>query len=85
MADENIYLLQTNPAARKKRLKQLWVPTTKLKRDSHDPYSSKQAEPKAWHVRNGDGKDASHTGPGKGKTENASMNRRRPRMKKRYA
>ena len=34
---------------------------------------------------NGDGKDASHTGPGKGKTENASVNRRRPRMKQRYA
>jgi len=34
---------------------------------------------------NGDGKDASHTGPGKGKTENASTNRRRPRLKQRYA
>jgi hypothetical protein len=30
---------------------------------------------------NGDGKDASHTGPNKGKTENASTNRRRPRLK----
>ena len=35
---------------------------------------------------NGDGKDASHTGPNKGKLESPSKNRRRPRMKSsRYA
>jgi len=30
---------------------------------------------------NGDGKDASHTGPNKGKLESPSKNRRRPRLK----
>ena len=34
---------------------------------------------------NGDGKDASHTGPGKGKLEKPSTNRRRPRLKVKYA
>ena len=35
---------------------------------------------------NGDGKDASHTGPNKGKLESPSKNRRRPRLKSsRYA
>lgn len=34
---------------------------------------------------NGDGLDASHTGPNSGKTENPSANRRRPRTGKKYA
>ena len=34
---------------------------------------------------NGDGKDASHTGPNKGKLESPKKNRTRPRKKKRYA
>ena len=34
---------------------------------------------------NGDGKDASHTGPNKGKLEKPSTNRRRPRLKIKYA
>ena len=34
---------------------------------------------------NGDGKDASHTGKGKGKLETPSSNRRRPRTGKKYA
>jgi len=34
---------------------------------------------------NRDGKDASHTGPNRAKTENASTNRARPRKGKRYA
>ena len=34
---------------------------------------------------NGDGKDASHTGPNKGKLESPTANRSRPRKGKRYA
>jgi len=34
---------------------------------------------------NGDNKDASHTGSNKGKLEKPSTNRRRPRMKIKYA
>ena len=34
---------------------------------------------------NGDGMDASHTGPAKGKLENPSANRRRPRTGQKYA
>jgi hypothetical protein len=34
---------------------------------------------------NGDGMDASHTGPNKGKLEKPSTNRRRPRKGQRYA
>ena len=34
---------------------------------------------------NGDGKDASHTGPGKAKLESPSKNRARPRKGKKYA
>lgn len=34
---------------------------------------------------NRDGKDASHTGPNKGKLERPSTNRRRPRLKIKYA
>lgn len=34
---------------------------------------------------NGDGKDASHTGPKTGKLESPSKNRRRPRTNKKYA
>ena len=34
---------------------------------------------------NGDGKDASHTGPGKAKLESPSTNRARPRKGKKYA
>ena len=34
---------------------------------------------------NGDGKDASHTGPNKGKLESPKKNRTRPRKKKRFA
>lgn len=34
---------------------------------------------------NRDGKDASHTGPNKGKLEKPSTNRRRPRLKIKYA
>jgi|TARA_R100000084_G_scaffold54403_1_gene22865 hypothetical protein len=34
---------------------------------------------------NGDGKDASHTGPNKGKLESMKINRSRPRRGKKYA
>ena len=34
---------------------------------------------------NGDGKDASHTGPNRAKLENPSTNRARPRKGKKYA
>ena len=73
-----------NPAARKRRLKQQgdYNKTTKgLKIRT----AANKLNRKLGTYGNGDGKDASHTGPGKGKTETASTNRRRPRMKQRYA
>ena len=73
-----------NPAARKRRLKQQ-AKYNKTPRGLKIRTDANKLNRALNTYGNKDGKDASHTGPGKGKTENASMNRRRPRMKKRYA
>ena len=75
---------KSNSAARKKRLKQQSA-YNKTKKGLMIRTAANKLNRKLGTYGNGDGKDASHTGPGKGKTENASVNRRRPRMKKRYA
>ena len=82
MADEYISYYKSNSAARKKRLKQQGA-YKKLKKD-HDPYSSKQAQQKAWHVRQWRRQRRISYRTCKGKTENASVNRRVLR-KQRYA
>ena len=75
---------KSNSAARKKRLKQQSA-YNKTKKGLMTRTAANKLNRKLGTYGNGDGKDASHTGPGKGKTENASVNRRRPRMKQRYA
>ena len=75
---------KSNSAARKKRLKQQGA-YNKTKKGLMIRTAANKLNRKLGTYGNGDGKDASHTGPGKGKTENASANRRRPRMKQRYA
>ena len=75
---------KSNPRARKKRLKQQGA-YNKTKKGLMIRTAANKLNRKLGTYGNGDGKDASHTGPGKGKTENASVNRRRPRMKQRYA
>lgn len=73
-----------NPAARKRRLQQQ-AKYNKTPRGLKIRADANKLNRALNTYGNKDGKDASHTGPGKGKTENASTNRRRPRMKKRYA
>tara|TARA_B100000085_G_scaffold208845_1_gene192662 strand:- start:1029 stop:1277 length:249 start_codon:yes stop_codon:yes gene_type:complete len=73
-----------NPAARKRRLKQQGA-YNKTKKGLMIRTAANKLNRKLGTYGNKDGKDASHTEPGKGKTETASTNRRRPRMKQRYA
>lgn len=73
-----------NPAARKRRLKQQ-SKYNKTPRGLMIRTAANKLNRELGTYGNGDGKDASHTGPNKGKTEKASKNRRRPRMKQRYA
>lgn len=73
-----------NPAANKRRLKQQaeYNKTNeglKIRKDAN------KLNRKLGTYGNGDGMDASHTGPGKGKLEKPSTNRRRPRTGKKYA
>lgn len=75
---------KSNPAARKRRLKQQGA-YNKTKKGLMIRTAANKLNRRLGTYGNGDGKDASHTGPGKGKTENASANRRRPRMNQRYA
>ena len=75
---------EKNPAAKAKRLKQQaeYNKTNeglKIRKDAN------KLNRKLGTYGNGDGMDASHTGPGKGKLEKPSTNRRRPRTGKKYA
>jgi len=75
---------KSNPRAKRRRLKQQ-ARYNKTQKGLKIRTAANKLNRKLGTYGNGDGKDASHTGPGKGKTENASKNRRRPRMKQRYA
>lgn len=75
---------EKNPAAKARRLKQQaeYNKTNeglKIRKDAN------KLNRKLGTYGNGDGMDASHTGPGKGKLEKPSTNRRRPRTGKKYA
>ena len=73
-----------NPAARRRRIKQQkrYNKTTEgLKIRTRANKLNRQLRT----YGNGDGKDASHTGPNTGKLEKPSTNRRRPRLNKKYA
>ena len=75
---------KANPKAKRRRLRQQ-SRYNKTNKGLMIRTAANKLNRKLGTYGNGDGKDASHTGPGKGKTENASKNRRRPRMKQRYA
>ena len=75
---------KSNPQAKRRRLKQQ-ARYNKTQKGLKIRTAANKLNRKLGTYGNGDGKDASHTGPGKGKTEKASTNRRRPRMKQRYA
>ena len=75
---------KSNPKAKRRRLKQQ-AAYNKTPRGLKIRIDANKLNRALNTYGNKDGKDASHTGPSKGKTENASTNRRRPRMKKRYA
>lgn len=84
MAGNTSNYYKQNPEARQKRLKQQkrYNKTAEgLKIRSNANKLNRQL----GTYGNGDGLDASHTGPNSGKTENPSANRRRPRTGKKYA
>jgi hypothetical protein len=75
---------KSNPQAKRRRLKQQ-ARYNKTQKGLKIRTAANKLNRKLGTYGNRDGKDASHTGPGKGKVETASTNRRRPRMKQRYA
>ena len=84
MAGKTSNYYKQNPEARKKRLEQQarYNKTTEgLKIRTNANRLNRQL----GTYGNGDGMDASHTGPKSGKKEKPSTNRRRPRTGKKYA
>jgi len=75
---------KSNPNARRKRLTQQ-KKYNKTSKGLSIRTNANKLNKKLGTYGNGDGKDASHTGPNKGKLEKPSTNRRRPRMKIKYA
>jgi len=73
-----------NPAARKQRLMQQ-AKYNKTKKGLKIRTEANKLNRKLGTYGNGDGKDASHTGKGKGKPESMKINRTRPRKGKKYA
>lgn len=74
----------SNPEANKRRLKQQ-ADYNKTNNGLKIRTAANKLNRKLGTYGNGDGKDASHTGPNKGKLETPSSNRRRPRTGKKYA
>ena len=73
-----------NPAARKRRLRQQ-AKYNKTKKGLRIRVAANKLNRKLGTYGNGDGKDASHTGKGKGKLESMKINRSRPRKGRKYA
>ena len=73
-----------NPDARRKRLNQQGA-YNKTKKGLQIRTAANKLNRKLGTYGNGDGKDASHTGPNSGKTEAKGPNRRRPRTGQKYA
>ena len=74
----------SNPEANKRRLKQQ-AKYNKTNAGLKIRTAANKLNRKLGTYGNGDGKDASHTGPDKGKLEKPSTNRRRPRTGKKFA
>ena len=75
---------KNNPKAKKKRLAQQ-ARYNKTAKGLKIRTAANKLNRKLGTYGNGDGKDASHTGPNKGKLEKPSTNRKRPRLKIKYA
>ena len=73
-----------NPAANKRRLKQQ-AKYNKTNNGLKIRTNANKLNRQLGTYGNGDGMDASHTGPAKGKLEKPSANRRRPRTGQKYA
>jgi hypothetical protein len=84
MAGNTSDYYKKNPEARKRRLKQQ-AKYNKTKEGLKIRTEANELNRKLGTYGNGDGKDASHTGPNKGRLESPSKNRRRPRTGKKYA
>ena len=84
MAGRTSNYYKRNPAARKRRLKQQ-AKYNKTKKGLKIRTAANKLNKKLGTYGNRDGKDASHTGPNRGKLESPSANRRRPRTGKKYA
>jgi len=84
MASSTSEYYKKNPEARKRRLKQQ-AKYNKTNNGLKIRTAANKLNRKLGTYGNGDGKDASHTGPGKGKLESPTKNRRRPRTGKKYA
>jgi hypothetical protein len=84
MAGNTSNYYKKNPAARKRRLKQQ-AAYNKTSDGLKIRVAANKLNRKLGTYGNGDGKDASHTGPNRGRLESPSANRRRPRTGKKYA
>jgi len=84
MAGSTSDYYKKNPAARRRRLKQQ-AAYNKTRDGLKIRTAANKLNRKLGTYGNGDGKDASHTGPNRGKLESPSANRRRPRFGKKYA
>jgi hypothetical protein len=84
MAGSTSEYYKKNPAARRRRLKQQ-AKYNKTKNGLKIRVAANKLNRKLGTYGNGDGKDASHTGPNKGKLESPKANRTRPRKGKKYA
>jgi len=84
MARSTSKYYKDNPEARKRRQKQQ-AKYNKTNNGLKIRTAANKLNRKLGTYGNGDGMDASHTGPNKGKLENKSANRRRPRKGQRYA
>jgi hypothetical protein len=84
MAQSTSEYYKKNPKARKRRQKQQ-SKYNKTNNGLKIRTNANKLNRQLGTYGNGDGMDASHTGPAKGKVENPSANRRRPRTGQKYA
>ena len=84
MASRTANYYKQNPAANKRRLQQQ-AKYNKTNNGLKIRTAANKLNRKLGTYGNGDGRDASHTGPNNGRLESPSANRRRPRTGKKYA
>ncbi len=84
MANSTSKYYKSHPEAHQQRLKQQ-AAYNKTRKGLKIRVKANKLNRKLGTYGNGDGKDASHTGPNKGKLESPKANRTRPRKKQRYA